>query len=207
VKVKEKNGGYFWSHVDELHVYGSFSEIPAETKSDVSEFFVDPINDFISKKKKSEEEMQKVILKTEDTDDPRMTEEDWEDLANQLYSNKNTYECYPENYLQTDCRYFLEIYNNTDWKLCLRNNLSVPKFDLSGELHPYTLGEGKIEKPEMISMYTFVNLKRIVDGLNFYFERSGKENLNLYPKMSAETFPQPQATTDYFEKYKKENKD
>jgi hypothetical protein len=182
VKVKQKNGGYFWSHVDELHVYASFSEIPTETKSEVSEYIVDPINDFISKKKKSEEEMQKVIFKTNEADDPRMTDEDWNALANQLYSNKNTYGCYPENYSETDCRYFLEIYNDTDWKLCMRNNMNIPKFGMSGELHPYTLGEGKIDKPEMISMYNLRNLKRIVDGLNSVAKPN--EDLNSYPKMS-----------------------
>lgn len=215
VNIKNKNSVSGWYELDSIHVVDTVKKI----KSDVSGYMVDPAkNEFISKKKQSEEELQKVILKAGDKDDPRMTEEDWNDLANQLYSNKNTYECYPENYSETDCRYYLEIFNDTDWKLRLRNNMSIPKFGMSGELFPYCLGEGKIDKPEMISMYNLRNLKRIVDGLNLLVKPN--ENLNSYPKMKEMTeedwlgleklstsTPQPQATTDYFEKYKKENKD
>lgn len=62
----------------------------------------------------------------------------------------------------------MEIYNGERWKLCLRAdlNFSVPKFGWSSEVHPYTLGEGKIAHEYLINMYTLTNLKRIVDGLN-----------------------------------------
>jgi hypothetical protein len=179
VNIESKNGSSNWYEIDDIGVVDTVERI----KSDNSEYIVDPTNnDFISKKKQSEEEMQKVIFKASDKDDPRMSDEDWNDLANQLYSNKNTYECYPENYLETDYMYYLEIFNNTDWKLCLRSKMNIPKFGMSGELHPYTLGEGKMDKPEMISMYNLRNLKRIVDGLNLLVKPN--ENLKPYPKMS-----------------------
>lgn len=125
----------------------------------------------------------------------------WQKLKEDI-SNPNI-EYYPKNYAENNCMYYLEFFQNDRWKLYLRQILSVPKFGICNELHPYVLGEGKIDKPEMISMYTYKNLKRIVDGLNLLPKLN--EDLNPYPKMSSGTYHPPQATTDYFEKYKKEN--
>jgi hypothetical protein len=107
VNIESKNGSSNWYEIDDISVVDTVERI----KSNNSEYIVDPINKFLSKKKQSEEELQKVIFKAGDKDDPKMTDEDWNDLANRLYSSKNAYECYPENYSETDCRYFLEIYN------------------------------------------------------------------------------------------------
>jgi hypothetical protein len=134
-----------------------------------------------------------------DNCDPRMTDEDWEDLTKQLYPD----EYYPKNYAENNCMYYLEFFQNDRWKLYLRQTLSVPKFSICSKLPSYVLGEGKVDIPDMYSMYTYNNLKRIVDGLNLLPKLN--EDLNPYPKMSSETFNPPQATTDYFEKYKKEN--
>ena len=57
-------------------------------------------------------------------------------------------------------------------------NFSVPKFGWSSEVHPYTLGEGKIAHEYLINMYTLSNLKRIVDGLNM---QNTKDNSPLPP--------------------------
>jgi len=94
-----------------------------------------------------------------------------------------TLEVYPDEVIHGKNRpkYFLEIYNGKQWKLCLRAelNFSVPKFGWSsGEVHPYTLGQGKIAPEGLISMYSLHNLKKIVDGLNM---QDTKESSPLPP--------------------------
>jgi hypothetical protein len=95
----------------------------------------------------------------------------------------NTLEVYPSELIYGNNRpnYFLEIYNGEQWKLCLRakHDFSVPKFGWSsGEVHPYTLGQGKIASEGLISMYSLHNLKKIVDGLNM---QDTKESSPLPP--------------------------
>lgn len=122
--------------------------------------------------------------------DQKMTEEDWNSFGE--FHNKpeskekevvkpNTLEIYPPDSEKGKPVYFLEIYNGERWKLCLRAEVSfsVPKFGWSsGEVHPYTLGEGKIAHEYLINMYTLSNLKRIVDGLNM---QNTKESSPLPP--------------------------
>lgn len=123
--------------------------------------------------------------------DQKMTGEDWNSFGE--YHNKpelkeekpNTFEVYPSEILSSEDRpkYFLEIYNGERWKLCLRAelNFSVPKFGWSSEeVHPYTLGEGKIASDALVSMYSLPNLKRIVDGLNM---QNTKDSSPLPPPM------------------------
>lgn len=126
----------------------------------------------------------------------KMTEEDWNSFGE--YHNKteskekedvkpNTLEIYPPDSEKRKPIYFLEIYNGERWKLCMRAelNFSVPKFGWSsGEVHPYTLGEGKIASEHMINMYTLRNLTRIVDGLNLVYE---KDKNPILPPTTYET--------------------
>lgn len=131
--------------------------------------------------------------------DQKMTEEDWNSFG-EYHLSAESYnewlkkkekaqeelqklEVYPSDVIHGKNKptYFLEIYNGERWKLCLRAelNLSIPKLGWSsGEVHPYTLGEGKIAHEYLINMYTLSNLKRIVDGLNM---QNAKESSPLFP--------------------------
>ncbi|NBO23101.1 hypothetical protein EBU94_07185, partial [bacterium] len=85
-------------------------------KSEVAGYFLDPINNkHLSKKKQCEEEMQNILFKTDDKDDPKMTDEDWEDLTKHLYLD----EYYPKDYAENNCMYYLEFFQNDRWKLYL----------------------------------------------------------------------------------------
>lgn len=224
---ESKNGSSQWYEIDSIFVVDTVENLK-EKYEFLSNYCVDKTNnDYFKEKKKCEKEMQKLSENIDltskkpfpfsndpfisgftvarpsevcDNCDPRMTDEDWEDLTKQLYPD----EYYPKNYAENNCMYYLEFFKNDRWKLYLRQTLSVPKFSICSELPSYVLGEGKVDNPNMISMYTYNNLKRIVDGLNLLPKLN--EDLNPYPKMSSGTFNPPQATTDYFEKYKKENK-
>jgi hypothetical protein len=109
---------------------------------------------------------------------------------------KSHYEVYPNyKFNEPTSVYFLEIYNGKTWKLCLRNNFSVPKLGwFSSEGHPYTLGEGEIADESRIDMYTLRNLKRIVDGLNLLYDKD-KETL---PKTTYETAKEKEDWHQYY---------
>lgn len=210
VNIKNKNSLSQWHEIDSIYVVDTVEKIKSEffTKEDIEhenknivtkEDVQDYENMIKWQKFKENYWTYGANVETEDKDDPKMTDEDWEDLTKQLYPD----EYYPKNYAENNCMYYLEFFKNDRWKLYLRQTLSVPKFSICSELPSYVLGEGKVDNPNMISMYTYNNLKRIVDGLNLLPKLN--EDLNPYPKMSSGTFNPPQATTDYFEKYKKEN--
>jgi len=131
--------------------------------------------------------------------DQKMTEEDWNSFG-EYHLSAESYnewlkkkekaqeelqklEVYPSDVIHGKNKptYFLEIYNGERWKLCLRAelNFSDPRFGWSsGEVHPYTLGEGEFASDGLISMYSVHNLKRIVDGLNM---QDTKESSPLPP--------------------------
>ena len=136
-------------------------------------YYVDP-KTLITKSKQYEEKEAEAIDK-----EFRMTEEDYDKIDWNQWMKENSeeskkekpkeFEVYPYAIYDKDKpKYFLEIYNGEQWKLCSRNDFpfNVPKFGWSSEGHPYTLGEGKIAHESKIDMYTLTNLKRIVDGLN-----------------------------------------
>jgi hypothetical protein len=205
---ESKNGSSQWYEIDSIFVVDTVENLK-EKYEFLSNYCVDKTNnDYFKEKKKCEKEMQKlsenidltskktfpfsndpfisgftVAKQSEvcDKDDPKMTDEDWEDLTKQLYPD----EYYPKNYLENNCMYYLEFFQNDRWKLYLRQTLSVP-YDLFGickEGHPMVLGEGKIDRPDMYSMYTYNSLKRIVDGLNLLTKLN--EDLKHCSKMSS----------------------
>jgi hypothetical protein len=177
VNIKNKNSLSQWHEIDSIYVVDTVENLKSDffTKEDIEHenkniFTKEDVQDYENmikwQKFKENYWTYGTNVETKDKDDPKMTDEDWEDLTKQLHPD----EYYPKNYLENNCMYYLEFFQNDRWKLCLRQTLSVP-YDLFGickEGHPMVLGEGKVDNPNMISMYTYNNLKIIVDGLNLF---------------------------------------
>lgn len=168
-----------WYNVKDIIIFDTLKDKPSK---DVEDFIKKEAEQFAKEEalfqkydKMSYE--QKVADAIEE--ECRMTEEDYDKIDWDQWMKENseefknekpkTLEFYPTQPSEDSCSYFLEIHNEETWKLCLKNNFSVPKFGWSG--HPYTLGEGKIAHESKIDMYTLRNLKRIVDGLNLLYAK------------------------------------